>query len=81
MLDGGFSTGMLGGLRLQVAEGVLGTGSPGMLAQKKWNIQRKVYKYEIGRIERVWVRWVVSGSNKKDGQIACTLAPFREPVW
>jgi hypothetical protein len=44
-------------------------------------MQRRMYKYEIGRIERVWVRWVVSGSNKKDGQIACTLAPFREPVW
>jgi len=72
---------VLGGLRLQVAEGVLGTGSParasGMLG--KWVLG--VYKYEIGRIERVWVRWVVSGSNKKDGQIACTLAPFQRPVW
>lgn len=44
-------------------------------------MQREVYKYEIGRIERVWVRWVVSGSNKKDGQIACTLAPLWRPVW
>jgi len=37
VLDRGFSTGMLGGLRLQgsvssaALEGVLGTGSPGML--------------------------------------------------
>ena len=44
-------------------------------------MQSGVYKYGIGRKVKVWVWWVVSGSNKKDGQIACTLAPFQEPVW
>jgi len=72
-------------MELKVAEGVLGTGSParasGMLVTRSNFMQSGVYKYEFGRKEKVWVWWVVSGSNKKDGQIACTLAPFQEPVW
>jgi len=62
--------------------GVLGTGSPGMLVpdQRKF-MQRRVNKIQRGSKERVWVKWVVSGSNKKDSQIAFTLAPFWRPVW